>query len=71
MGLTYKKVGSLSREVNKFENLLQRQVAGEHYINLLDSGKIILNIDETVIRITDARQHGWFKPYQKTQTSLA
>ena len=38
---------------------LQRQYAAMNFINLLDQGMTIINIDESIIEETDCRKRGW------------
>jgi hypothetical protein len=57
--MSYKMLGIISWRHNKHENLLMRQLAASEYINAVESGKLIVNIDESVIRETDHRRKGW------------
>ena len=50
LGIVYKRVGVLTPQHNLHRNLLQRQYAAAKYIEILDAGKIIVNIDESVLR---------------------
>ena len=59
MGIVYKRVGVLTPQHNLSKNLLQRQYAASKYIEILDSGKIIINIDESNFRCTDSRRMSW------------
>jgi hypothetical protein len=59
MGIVYKRVGVLTPQHNLPKNLLQRQYAASKYIESLDSGKVIVNIDESNFRSTDSRKMSW------------
>jgi hypothetical protein len=59
MGIVYKRVGVLTPQHNLTKNLLQRQYAASKYIENLDSGKVIVNIDESNFRSTDSRRMSW------------
>jgi hypothetical protein len=53
LGMSYKVLGLISTRHNKQENLLMRQLAAHEYIKVLESGKLTVNIDESVIRQSD------------------
>ncbi len=57
--MRYKRLGIVSVNVNKLENKLQRQAAAKAYVEALSSGKILVNVDESVLRSTDDRKRGW------------
>lgn len=71
LGLAYKRLGVVSLNFNRFDSLLQRQYAGAQYIELMVSGKRILNIDESVLRSTDHRKRGWIMSGKKNYAGLA
>jgi hypothetical protein len=52
-------LGIVSIDVNQIENKLQRQVAAQAYIEALCSKKLMINVDESVLRSTDERKRGW------------
>ncbi len=58
-GLVYKRVLPISSAHNSHRNLLLRQYAAAKYIDALAGGRTIINIDESVIRVTDSRRRGW------------
>lgn len=59
LGLRYKILRPISSNYNKEASKLQRQYAASKFIELLHSGKTIINIDETVVNSTDNRKRGW------------
>ena len=44
-------------------------MAAAYYIDYLAEGKIIINIDESVLNQTDERQRGWMFPGQRNMTT--
>jgi hypothetical protein len=62
LGLRYVRLGIVSPLHNTLQLRLLRQVAAEQYIEALEQGKIIINVDESVLRATDHRTRGW-SPY--------
>ena len=69
--MSYKKVGIVTPQHNKEENLLQRQFAAHEYIGFLTENKRIINIDESVLRLTDHRNRGWVASRAKNFQSHA
>ncbi len=57
--MVYKRVGILTPQHNLHKNLLQRQFAASKYIELLESDKVLVNIDESTFRQTDNRKMSW------------
>jgi hypothetical protein len=57
--LRYKRLGIVSVDVNRLENKLQRQAAAQAYVDALSSGKILINVDESVLRTTEDQKRGW------------
>ncbi len=53
LGMSYKVLGLISTRHNKHENLMMRQLAAHEYIRVLETGKLVVNIDESVIRQSD------------------
>jgi hypothetical protein len=45
-----------------------RQIAAEEYIALMQEGRVIINVDESVLRATDHRTRGW-SPYGRRKFS--
>jgi len=64
---TYRKLKPIRTIQNEPNAKLQRQYAASKYIEALNEGKRIINIDESVIRFTDHRIHGWAKKGQQNQ----
>jgi hypothetical protein len=64
LGLSYRRLGLITPSHNSEQNLCQRQAAASHYIELLHQGKCIINVDESVLRMTDHRKRGWM-PYTR------
>ena len=62
LGLRYVRLGIVSPLHNTLQLCLLRQVAAEQYIEALEHGKIIINVDKSVLRATDHRTRGW-SPY--------
>ena len=48
---------------------MQRQYAAARYIEALDKGLRIINIDESVIRWTDHRKRGWVPKNRRNQVT--
>jgi hypothetical protein len=61
MQSTYRKLKPIRAIQNEPNAKLQRQYAACKYIEALHEGKRIINIDESVIRFTDHRIHGWMR----------
>ena len=59
LGVTYRRIKPIKPIQNAPSAKLQRQLAAAKFIEALHSGKRIINIDETVLRYTDARLRGW------------
>ena len=47
LGMKYKRIKSISNQGNSPRNLVLRQQFSLKYINLLNQGKTIINVDET------------------------
>jgi hypothetical protein len=62
LGLRYVRLGIVSPAFNTHQLRLLRQLAAEQYIQVLQEGRIIINVDESVLRATDHRTRGW-SPY--------
>ena len=39
--------------------MFQRQFAAAKFIEILGSGKRLINIDESIVKFTDHRKRGW------------
>jgi len=62
LGLRYVRLGIVSPLYNTHQLRLIRQIAAEHYIQALQEGRVLINVDESVLRATDHRTRGW-SPY--------
>ncbi len=56
LGMRYRVLGVVSEHFDSHLNLLMRQVASREYIKVLSQGKVVFNIDESIIRISDPRK---------------
>ena len=59
MGMRYRKVLPLSVHANTAKNLVCRQQFALKFIELLQRGKTILNVDETWLGMSDFRRRKW------------
>ena len=59
LGMRYKKILSASIHSNSVKNLVLRQQFALEFLNQLQAGKTIINIDETWIGMTDFRRMKW------------
>ena len=59
LAATYRKVKPIQVIQNYAAAKLQRQFAAAKFIEVMHRGHRIIDIDESVIRYTDHRQHGW------------
>lgn len=69
LNATYRKVKPIQVIQNALASKLQRQLAASKFIELLHQGVRLINIDESVIRHTDHRQHGWVRKHSRNQTT--
>ena len=59
LDMRYKKVKPVSLHANSAKNLVLRQQFALKYIELLQAGKIFINVDETWLGMTDFRRMKW------------
>ena len=59
MGMKYKRVKEISYQANSIRNLVLRQQFALTFLKLNLYGKIIINIDETWLGMTDFRKMKW------------
>ena len=59
LGMRYVRLGIVSPLYNTPQLRILRQLAAEEYTQSLQAGKILINIDESVLRATDHRTRGW------------
>ncbi len=57
--MRYRVLGVVGAHYDSELNLLMRQIASQEYIRILNQGKEIFNIDESIIRSSDSRRRGW------------
>ena len=57
--MRYKKIVPVSLHANSQKNLVCRQQFALKFLELLQSGKTILNIDETWLGMSDFRRRKW------------
>ena len=59
LGMRYKKILPVSIHANSPKNLVCRQRFALKFLELLQAGKTILNIDETWLGMSDFRRRKW------------
>ena len=59
LDMRYKKVKPVSLHANSAKNLVLRQQFALKYIELLQAGKIFINVDETWLGMSDFRRMKW------------
>ncbi len=59
LGMRYKKITVLAPHVNSDRNLILRQQFGLEMIRILNEKKVLLNLDETWIGMSDFRRMKW------------
>ena len=57
--MSFKKIVPISVHGNSVRNLVLRQQFALHFLDLLESKKVIIDIDETWIGMTDFRRRKW------------
>jgi hypothetical protein len=53
LGMRYRILGVVGKHYDDLRNLLKRQLAAAEYIRILQEGREIINIDESIIKSTD------------------
>ena len=61
VGATFRRIKPISVIHNSVAAKMQRQLAASQFLRNMVGGKIIINLDESVIRYTDHRQRGWVR----------
>jgi hypothetical protein len=69
--MSYRRLGIVGKHYDNQVNLLKRQVAAAEYIRQLKAERVIINIDESIIRSTDSRKRGWARYGRRVLTSNA
>jgi len=59
LGMSYRKIKPMSLLANSQKNLVLRQRFAMEFIELMKTGKTILNVDETWLGMTDFRRMKW------------
>ena len=67
MGMRYKRVASISIHGNSQKNLVLRQQFAVNLIQVLNSGKRVLNVDQTWLGMSDFRKMKW-RPKDSTNS---
>ena len=62
LDMRYRKIKAVSVHGNSEKNRVLRQQFAKHYIEALSTGKIILNVDETWLGMSDFRRMKWQVP---------
>ena len=55
-GMSYKKIKPVALHANSDKNRILRQCFAIEFVNLLNSGKRIINVDESWLGMTDFRR---------------
>ena len=61
LGLRFKKIKQLAPQMNRLKNVLCRQQYATHMLNILASGKRVINIDESWLNSMAFKRHSWTK----------
>ncbi len=69
--MRYRVLGVVGEQVYSPKNMLMRQIAARENIKVLKQGKEVINIDESIIRISDARRRGWARAKNRILVSHA
>ena len=67
--MSYKKVKPVALHANSEKNRVLRQRFAIELVNLLNSGKRVINIDESWLGMTDFRRQKWRPPGQNNSVS--
>jgi hypothetical protein len=59
LGMKYKRIVATSWQGNSIKNLLMRQQFAKEFLKIDLSKKLIINIDETWLGMTDMRRMKW------------
>lgn len=62
LGMRFRRVKAVSMHANSSKNLILRSVFAQELIRLLAAGKIIINVDETWLGMSDFRRRKWQTP---------
>ena len=67
---SYRRISHVSAAMNSDANKRKRRAAAIDYFNSLYQGKHIINIDETLLNVTDNRVYSWClkKAYRNLDT---
>ena len=60
-------IKSISLIQNKEPAKFQRYFAAAKFIEILGSGKRLINIDESIVKFTDHRKGGWVPNFQQNK----
>ncbi|KEJ83017.1 hypothetical protein OXYTRIMIC_233 [Oxytricha trifallax] len=71
LGLSYHKVTQITPNHNTTISKLSRQLAAAEYIRAQYRGKIIINVDETIVQSTDNRNYTWASPGTTTLSTAS
>jgi len=67
--MSYKLVKQITNLHNNMSSKLQRQFAAKEFVQFLSDGKRIINIDESVLNVTDQRRRGWTAHFVKNRVT--
>ena len=59
LGMSYRKVVGVSLHTNSEKNMVLRQRFAMEFIKVLQEGKVVLNVDETWLGMSDFRRMKW------------
>ena len=60
--MKFRKIKMIPYRGNSDQNIILRQLWAKEYLKLLGDGKVILNIDETFLGMSDFRRYKWQVP---------
>lgn len=71
MRLRWRRVSNNHVYVNSSDNIRLRQLFALELVEVMRSGKVLLNFDESVIRLTSGRCYSWARRCKSNQRVIA
>ena len=70
LNVSYRKLRPISVNYNTISSKAQRQYAASEFIKLMESNVRIINIDESIITLSQIKKRGWLPKGVKNQATL-